>query len=371
MIEGGQKYARQAARVLRASIEQPRESPPADVHRDEVVAAMALAIAAKARRRRIVTVSAVALAAAASLLVVWRLAGGSGLPGAKPGTGSALVVEQAAGIGNKLVRAATIQPLADLAVLAVGDSVRLGEDGSAVLGFGNGTRMTLSLSARLRVDDVGSTRRLSILGGQLQAQVAKLAPGERFVVSIPEGEVEVRGTVFTVAVERPPSWCRNLASGSTVRVSEGAVWVRSGDREVVLQPGEIWSTPCPALRATHAAETAERLPPPSSPVTSVRAGARKTSTPRAPGTAAPVLGQNPSPVALAPALANTQTSPGPVSRLAEQNDLFSGAMAAERQGQHDLALRKLDELITHYPSGPLSESARVERQRILAAQGLR
>jgi hypothetical protein len=57
-----------------------------------------------------------------------------------------------------------------------------------------------------------------------------------------------------------------------------------------------------------------------------------------------------------------------VSRLSEQNDLFSAAMAAERHGQHDLALRKLDDLIVHYPGGPLSESARAERQRILAAQ---
>jgi TolA-binding protein len=52
--------------------------------------------------------------------------------------------------------------------------------------------------------------------------------------------------------------------------------------------------------------------------------------------------------------------------LAEQNDLFSAAMAAERQGQHAAALRRLDELISRFPSGPLSESARGERQRILS-----
>jgi TolA-binding protein len=54
--------------------------------------------------------------------------------------------------------------------------------------------------------------------------------------------------------------------------------------------------------------------------------------------------------------------------LAEQNDLFSAAMAAERQGQHELALRKLDELVERYPGGPLSESARAQRQRILSAK---
>ena len=61
----------------------------------------------------------------------------------------------------------------------------------------------------------------------------------------------------------------------------------------------------------------------------------------------------------------------PVSSLAEQNDLFSAAMAAERKGQHGFALSKLDELMTRFASGPLFESARAERDRILAAQGMR
>jgi hypothetical protein len=366
--EGGQKYARLAARVL---MEQPWESPPVDVRRDEVVAAMALAIAAKARRRRMVMVSVTTLAAAASLLVVLRLAGSNGLSGAKPGTGSALVVERATGIKNQLVRAASTQPLPDLGVLAVGDTVRSGEDGSAVLGFGNGTRITLSSSAHLRVDDLGSTRRFSLFAGHLQAHVAKLAQGERFIVSTPDGEVEVRGTVFTVAVESSPSWCRDLTSGSAVRVSEGAVWVRSGDKEVVLQPGETWVTPCPDPRVIRNAETAGRGPLPNLPAPPARTGMHKSVTHKVIGVATPVLGQNPSPVAPAPASVDTMVPPAPVSRLAEQNDLFSAAMAAERMGQHDVALRKLDELTTRYPGGPLSESARVERRRILAARDLR
>jgi hypothetical protein len=363
MIEGGQNYARRAARLL---IEQQDDLPPLrdDRRRDEVVAAMALAIAAKARRRRIVTVSVATLAIAASLLVVFRLAGGNGWSGVK--AGSVLVVEHATGSANRLVRAASTQPLPDLGVLAVGDSVRSGEDGSAVLGFANGTRITLSSSAHLRVDDLGSTRRFSLFRGHLQAHVAKLAQGERFVVSTPDGEVEVRGTVFTVAVEDSPLWCRDLASASTVRVSEGAVWVRSGDKQVVLQPGETWATPCPEPRAVHNAETAERAPAvPGSAVTSVRAGMRKTVAPRVTSAAAPVLGQNPSPPAPAPIETVS------VSRLTEQNDLFSAAMAAERQGRHDFALRKLDELVARFPDGPLVESARAERQRIVSAQAPR
>jgi outer membrane protein assembly factor BamD (BamD/ComL family) len=57
--------------------------------------------------------------------------------------------------------------------------------------------------------------------------------------------------------------------------------------------------------------------------------------------------------------------------LAEQNDLFSSAIASEHRGDHATAIRKLDELIQRFPSGPLLESARVERQRILSVQSSR
>jgi hypothetical protein len=372
MIEGEERYARLSARLL---IEQQGECPPTqeDLRRDAVVAAMALDIAAKARRRRVVVASVLALAAAASVLVVLRLAGGSSLSGSKA-SGSELVVERATGNGNYLVRAGSIQPLLDFGVLAVADSVRSGADSSAMLGFGNGTRITVSSSAQLRIDDLGSTRRFSLLGGHLQAHVTKLVPGERFVVTTPGSEVEVRGTEFTVAVDSPPAGCRDLSSITTVHVSEGAVWVRSGGEQVVLQPGETWATPCPDPRSMHAAESAVRAPAvaPSAIAPSVRAGTHRPATPRVTGTAAPVLGQREWPIVPSPTPEPTRIdTPAPlpsVSRLTEQNDLFSAAMVAERQGQHDLALRKLNELIAHYPSGPLSESARAEQQRILAAQ---
>lgn len=60
--------------------------------------------------------------------------------------------------------------------------------------------------------------------------------------------------------------------------------------------------------------------------------------------------------------------PVTTSSLAEQNNLFSAAATAERQGQHDLALRKLDDLLARFADGPLGESARAERERILSAQ---
>jgi hypothetical protein len=233
--------------------------------------------------------------------------------------------------------------------------------------LGNGTRITLSSSGHLRVDDLSSTRRFSLFSGRLQAHVAKLAPGERFVVSTPDSEVEVRGTVFTVTVEDQPSSCRDSASSSAVHVSEGAVWVHSGDKQIVLQPGDTWVTPCLDQRIDHAtaSEAAARTPAavPSPAAQSIRSGAHRPAAVRATSIAAPAPAQKELPLA-----SGNPTPPASVSRLAEQNDLFSAAMAAERHGQHDLALRKLDELVTRYPGGPLSESARAEQQRILSAQ---
>ena len=371
MIEGETRYTRLAARLLNQQQADGPEVPAelADIRRDAVVAALALAIAAKARRRRMVALSAATLALAAGLVVVLKLTGGSGLSGSKPGAGSALVVEHATGTGNQLVRAGSAQPLPDLGVLAVGDSVRSGTDGMATLGYANGTRITLSSSAHLHVDDLGITRRFSLSSGQLQAHVAKLGQGERFVVSTPDSEVEVRGTVFTVAVDSSPSRCRDSASSSTVSVSEGAVWVRSGDRQVVLQPGESWVTPCHEPRNT-AAEVAARAPVgmPGQVGLSVRSAIHRTATVRVTSTVTPTVVPREVPVAPSLEPARTPAGPASVSRLAEQNDLFSAAMAAERQGQHELALRKLDELVAHYPGGPLSESARAQRQRILSAK---
>ena len=377
MIEGDDRgddrYARKAARLLRGSMERQAESQPADVRRDAVVAAMALAIAAKARRRRMVAVTAVVFAAAASVLLVFRLTGSSGLPGVKPDVDMALVVEQASGRGNQLERATSTQPLLDRGVLRVGDSVRSGADSSAILGFANGTRISLSSSAHLRVDDLGSTRRFSLFRGSLQARVAKLGQGERFIVSTPSSEVEVRGTVFTVEVDSAPSRCRDTASKSSVHVSEGAVWVRSGDNQVVLQPGESWVTPCSDLEGVDepSAETTERGPvvAPVPAATAIRSGVHKSAAARVTSLVVPIPSQKESPLVpgAAPAPSEPPAQAASLSHLAEQNDLFSAAMAAERQGQHDVALSKLDTLIRRYPGGPLSESARAERQRILSA----
>ena len=343
------------------SAEQHRDCPRADTQRDAITAAMALALARTKRRLWLAAGSAMVVAAAATtLFVVWSSARNK-VPGVGSASASALVVERETGRGNLLVRAGSARPLPAFEVLAAGDSVRSDADSSATLSFRNGTRIMLSPLGHLRVDELGPTRWFSLLGGRLQVRVAKLAPRERFVVATPDAEVEVRGTEFTVAVNEAASSCPRLPSSSTVLVSEGAVWVRSQAKEVVLHPGETWSTPCADVRPS--APTA-----PESAQAPDRAGA---PVPRAPSARASrhteeVVVDDISSAARMPGLA--PRPPVTTSSLAEQNDSFSAAATAERQGQHDLALRKLDDLLARFADGPLGESARAERERILSAQ---
>jgi hypothetical protein len=352
------KYARLAARLLDSEL-AASEPPSTDGRRDTIISEMALAIAGKAHRRRTLLAVGVTVAAAAAIVTLIIR---SGKPVQTGASASALTVEGAMGTGNLLVRAATAQTLPDLAALVPGDTVRSGEEGSATLATSNGTRLTLSRSSHLRVDQLAPTWRFSLVKGQLQAHVAKLGAGERFVVSTPDSEVEVRGTVFRVVVGNAPLDCRDAVSNSTVEVSEGVVSVRSAGKEVLLHPGESWSAPCAKTQAA-AAEAAEATKAHSNLTVPpfIRPSMHHVSAAKIPAAApAEALRNEPNP-----------SLPMPISRLAEQNDLLSAAMAAERQGQHDIAMRQLDALLAHFPDGPLAESARAEKQRILSAQSQR
>lgn len=55
--------------------------------------------------------------------------------------------------------------------------------------------------------------------------------------------------------------------------------------------------------------------------------------------------------------------------LAEENRMFQSAMLAKQRGLGSLAVRRLDEMLSAHPRGPLGESARVERFRILERAG--
>jgi TolA-binding protein len=89
---------------------------------------------------------------------------------------------------------------------------------------------------------VGSTETVRLSDGELRIHVRHQLTEERFVVVLPDGELEVRGTTFDVRVER--------GSTSIVRVEEGRVALRmAGRAERLLGGGESWSAQPPAVAA--------------------------------------------------------------------------------------------------------------------------
>jgi TolA-binding protein len=89
---------------------------------------------------------------------------------------------------------------------------------------------------------------LRLRGGTVEVQVDPLARGERFRVVVGDGEVEVRGTAFTVSAADD-----RLAD---VSVAHGRVEIRPRDRATaVLGAGQAW----------RARETAHAIAPPTPP----------------------------------------------------------------------------------------------------------
>ena len=104
--------------------------------------------------------------------------------------------------------------------------------------------------------------------GAIRVHVRHQSSGERFLVLVPDGEIEVRGTTFDVTVEH--------GGTARVHVDEGVVELRVGDRPAVrLRANETWIAPPLAPSATRnpsppprAAMTAlpPAAPPPKDPV---------------------------------------------------------------------------------------------------------
>lgn len=115
----------------------------------------------------------------------------------------------------------------------------------------------------------GDAVRLELQKGAVGVHVAKLAPGQSFVLQLPDGELEVRGTRFTVLVD--------LDRTQRVAVSEGRVALRlRGRPEAILSVGQSWqldsgTTEAKAGSASSAASNGEQVAQPLRPSSSARA----------------------------------------------------------------------------------------------------
>jgi len=111
--------------------------------------------------------------------------------------------------------------------------------------------------SRSRQDGV---ERVTLSDGEIEVHVRTQRVDERFLIELPNGELEVRGTTFDVSVAR--------GATSRVHVDEGHVELRlHGQPAVLLGGGDVWTPP--AAPAVVAQKTPLRLAPSGAPAASV------------------------------------------------------------------------------------------------------
>jgi hypothetical protein len=210
--------------------------------------------------------------------------------------------------------------------------------------------LTLAPSSRIRPVATGgglvgevapALEVIALERGRVHLQVKKLDDTHRFHVVTPDADVEVRGTVFDVALRR------SAAPRTCVSVDEGLVLVTSGLESRLVSRGQKWGCD-PILSQTPTPTASTRASPPGP----ARDPASKTSAKRS------RIGAR----SLAP---ETQVD---ASDLAVQNRLFQLALAAERAGRLDDAARSYRRVLTRAPHGPLAAQARANLAAVASQQ---
>jgi hypothetical protein len=337
------RFAGLAAQLL--SRTAPAQAAAKESDRAQAILLIERALAQKARRRtrrRWTAAGGIAMAAAATFALLLRApkhAGSSANP-------LVIAIGQPMGSGAQLLTSAGSEPLRSGSPLPTGGRLVADAHGGAALRLSTGTEIAIEHDASLAFSDAGPTEHFTLSQGSIRARVAKLGAGERFIVSTPDAEVEVRGTVFNLDVVQPDEAC-GAGTRTRVFVSEGIVEVRSSGQSSFVHAGQSWPDDCG--RAEGAIVHHESTPEPK----------RRVALPSA-------VAPPPSGAGHGDASALGVVSPSTASRLAEQNDLFSQGVAARRAGDSARAIAAFDTLLARYPSGALAESASVERMRVLA-----
>ena len=99
----------------------------------------------------------------------------------------------------------------------------------------------------------GTVSRVDLADGSATFRVERLVPPQRFLLSLPDGDVEATGTRFTVDV--------TLGRTRSVAVAEGhVVFRRRHEREMTLHAGEGWSRAEPIADRSYPDPTVTRAP---------------------------------------------------------------------------------------------------------------
>jgi TolA-binding protein len=205
-------------------------------------------------------------------------------------------------------------------------------------------------------EQAGEMTRLRLASGSAAFQVQRVEPHQRFVLLLPDGEIEVHGTRFVV----------DVLDGHTMRVSvtEGVVSLRlQSQAEKVLHAGEGWTRSEPNADPTSSnAPPAEVIPEAES-----QPGVPNTSLPQAATTHAerrgrdgetPTNGSSPKPPASAPA---NDAHPA--------IDAFSAGVSAFEGGDYRSAERNFSRFLVEAPGDPRVEDASFLRALAHARMG--
>jgi len=107
----------------------------------------------------------------------------------------------------------------------------------------------------------GGTVRSSMSRGVAAFHVERLGADQRFFLTLPDGDIEVRGTLFVISVEGGKT--------KSVEVNEGAVALRlQGQAEMILSAGQRWPASGPerpSVSFMHLAPRNDAAPPVPSP----------------------------------------------------------------------------------------------------------
>lgn len=166
--------------------------------------------------------------------------------------------------------------------------------------------------SRWAVADAGPTTRLVLSAGTVRIDVAHLRRGQRFVLTLPDGELEVKGTSFVV----------RIVDGATdsVDVTSGVVALRVDGIEHLLAAGAHWQ---------RAVRTASVAPPSAAPSSVPQAGS--VEAPARPVPSSPTLSKS--------ALAKPLAAPAPPTSAAAPattSDFVDG-MQAFKAGDYERA----------------------------------
>ena len=186
----------------------------------------------------------------------------------------------------------------------------------------------------------GLVERVRLTAGAVAMTVRHREAGERFVVDLPDGEIEVRGTRFRVDVR----------DGTTrsVRVSEGLVALRRvGAEEVLLAAGESW----PLLATSDVSERAKAAAPTAS------ARPLSPSRPNKRGADAHPVRSSPS------------SSPSAATESKNDDSEYEAAVNLFSAQRYDEAARALHAFAIAHPDRPFADDAAFLEASALARAG--